>query len=397
LTGVDSSSLIRILGRAWALLLGHRWLNPLFSFFWPAIMTQPLNQPSKKRSFTPFGIVSTLVGLALFTYFVNKAGVSQILEGIEHLYFGFLLVIAISALRQASRSIAWKLCVEPPYRLRFWDAFRARLMGDAIGNIVPFVSFMVAEPSKPVLIRDRIPLMVGFSALAIENIFYSMSVAVFILSGMLALLFNFQLPKGLRIASIVIVGIIIVLISLGCVLISKQARFVSAGTTLLHRRGLHEKWVVKARAFEDRIYGFYQRNRPLFLPLLALEACFHLAGVLEIYVVLWFISPNRPPTFFTAFILESVNRVINVAFKFIPLRMGVDEAGTGKISKVLQFAEVTGVTLAIIRKARDVFWAGVGMILLLQRGLSLRTLARESKAALSGDADAKALTTVAAK
>jgi hypothetical protein len=114
-----------------------------------------------------------------------------------------------------------------------------------------------------------------------------------------------------------------------------------------------------------------------------LEACFHFAGVAEIYVTLSFISPNQPPTFLTAFILESVNRIITVAFKFIPLRMGVDEAGTGRVSKVLQFTMTTGVTLAIIRKARDVFWAATGMILLLQRGLSLRAVARDAESALA--------------
>jgi hypothetical protein len=163
-----------------------------------------INHGSWKRGFTPLGIISTLVGLALFVYFINRAGVGRILEGVQRLQAGFLLVIAISAIRQTVRSIAWMLCIEAPHRLRFRDAFRARVMGDAIGNIVPFVSFMVAEPSKPVLIRDRVPLMVGFPALAIENIFYSVSVAVFILSGMVALLFNFHLPKGFRITSIVI-------------------------------------------------------------------------------------------------------------------------------------------------------------------------------------------------
>ena len=107
---------------------------------------------------------------------------------------------------------------------------------------------------------------------------------------------------------------------------------------------------------------------------------------MEIYVTLSFISPLQPPTFFTAFILESVNRVITLAFKFIPLRMGVDEAGTGKISKVLQFTEATGVTLAIVRKARDLFWTAVGLLLLLQRGLSLRTVARDAEAALAAQA-----------
>jgi len=102
--------------------------------------------------------------------------------------------------------------------------------------------------------------------------------------------------------------------------------------------------------------------------------------VLEIYVTLYFISPDQAPTFFTAFILESVNRIITMAFKFIPLRMGVDEAGTGKVSKILQFTEAAGVTLAIVRKGRDLFWAAVGIALLVHRGFSLRSIAAEAEA-----------------
>jgi hypothetical protein len=136
----------------------------------------------------------------------------------------------------------------------------------------------------------------------------------------------------------------------------------------------------KARAFEDRVYGFYQRNARRFIPILLLESCFHVAGVLEIYVTLYFISPEQAPTLFTAFILESVNRIITMAFKFIPLRMGVDEAGTAKVSKILRFTGASGVTLAIVRKGRDLFWAAVGIALLVHRGFSLRAIAAEAEA-----------------
>jgi len=95
-----------------------------------------------------------------------------------------------------------------------------------------------------------------------------------------------------------------------------------------------------------------------------LEACFHLAGVTEVYVTLMFISVAHPPSFLTAFILESVNRVINIAFKFVPLRMGVDEFGTGSVSMILSFTQTTGVTLAIVRKARDIFWSAIGLLLI---------------------------------
>jgi len=346
-------------------------------------MTKSSARTQTKKGLTPLGVIGFIAGLALFAYFVEKAGVGQILEGIRRLGAGFVLVIAVSALRQIARSIAWTLCMEPPYRLRFRDAFRARVMGDAIGNVLPFAGFLVSEPAKPALIRDRVPLMAGFSALAIENLFYALSVALFIFSGMVALLLSFTLPKGLRLVSFITLAVIAVVIALGAVLIAKRLRFISGSAKFLHRRGLNEKWIEKAGSLEDRIYGFYQRNSARFLPIILLEFCFHLAGVTEIYVTLSFISPDQPPTFLTAFILESVNRVITVAFKFIPLRMGVDEAGTGRVSKVLQFTMTTGVTLAIVRKARDVFWAATGMILLLQRGLSLRTVARDAEAALA--------------
>lgn len=350
-------------------------------------MSESVSSSKRRKGVTPFGVISFLLGLALFGYFAKKAGVGQILEGISRLGAGFLLVVAISAMRQIVRSLAWTLCMEPPYRLRFLDALRARIMGDAIGNVLPFAGFLVSEPAKPALIRDRVPLIAGFSAIAIENIFYALSVSLFIFSGMVALLLSFTLPKGLRIVSIVTLAVIAIVVALGAILIAKRLRFVSGAAGFLNRRGLNPKWIEKGRSLEDRVYGFYQRNRARFLPILLLEMCFHLAGVTEIYVTLSFISPDQPPTFLTAFILESVNRVITVAFKFIPLRMGVDEAGTGRVSKVLQFTMTTGVTLAIIRKARDVFWAATGMILLLQRGLSLRAIARDAEAALKEEAN----------
>jgi hypothetical protein len=278
------------------------------------------------------------------------------------------------------------MCVEAPHRLRFRDALRARLMGDAIGNILPLGNFIISEPAKPALIRDRIPLMAGFSAMVIENIFYSLSVVTFVLSGMLALLLSFTLPKGLRLASLITVAVIAVMIALGVVLVRKQVKFISGATSFLHHRGLNQKWIEKSRIVEERVYGFYRRNGSRFLPILLLEACFHLAGVIEIYVTLYFISPQQPPTLFTAFILESVNRVITMAFKFVPLRIGVDEAGTGRVSRILQFTQAAGVTLAIIRKARDVFWACVGLLLLLHRGLSLRAAARDAEKVLTEDA-----------
>ncbi|MDQ5837618.1 MAG: hypothetical protein M3379_12645, partial [Acidobacteriota bacterium] len=117
-----------------------------------------------------------------------------------------------------------------------------------------------------------------------------------------------------------------------------------------------------------------------FLPIFLCEATFHLLGVAEAYLTIALISPVAP-TLLSAFLFESVNRVITVVFKFVPLRAGVDEMGTGQLARLLSFGEAAGVTLAIVRKARTLFWMVVGVALLAARGLSLREVATSAERA----------------
>lgn len=335
------------------------------------VLTQ--NQSGSRR-FAPLGIIFGLLGLLLFAYFVSRAGVGQILSNIQRLGAGFVLILAVSSIRYIVRALAWMRCVEAPYRLPFRDAFAARLMGDALGNIIPFVSVAVSEPSKAVFVKDRLPLIVGLSTLAIENIFYSLSVALFIFSGTATLLLTFSLPKALRYASIGALVTTLIIIPLVYVVIRRQARFLSGALGFLENRRVTPKLVgrlrPKAQALENRVYGFYVTSQRSFLAIFLLDLCFHLAGVLEVFITLSFISPVAP-TLTQAFILESVNRSINVAFKFIPLRAGVDEGGTGQVSKVLGFARGIGETLAIVRKGRDIFWSAIGLLLIWKKGHKL--------------------------
>lgn len=328
------------------------------------------------------GVIFTVLGLLLFAYSVRKAGVGEIVSGIGRLGFGFLIVFALGGIRQAAHSIGWMMSCEPPYRLRFIDAFRARLMGDAVGNVVPF-GVVLSEPSKAMFVRDRIPLTAGISAIAIENVFYALSVALFVSAGALVLLLRFpSLPNPLRYVSLGALVAVVVIVPVGALVIRKQWRFISGALAFAGNRGVARKLIAdglpRVRTVEDRIYGFYERNHARFFLILAIEMCFHVAGVVEGYVTLSFISPVAP-TLLTAFILESVNRVITVVFKFIPLRAGVDEAGTGELSEVLGFSHPTGVTLAIVRKGRDICWTAIGMALMVRRGISLRAAARESE------------------
>ena len=59
----------------------------------------PVVTRNRSNRFAPLGIIFGLLGLILFIYFVSSAGVGQILDGIQRLGAGFLLILAISIAR----------------------------------------------------------------------------------------------------------------------------------------------------------------------------------------------------------------------------------------------------------------------------------------------------------
>ncbi len=78
--------------------------------------------------------------------------------------------------------------------------------------------------------------------------------------------------------------------------------------------------------------------------------------------------------FFTSFLLESVSRLINVVFKLIPFLVGVDEAGAQFVTETMAIGAGIGVSLAIIRKGRVLFWTAIGLIFIIKRGFSFKEI-----------------------
>jgi hypothetical protein len=60
--------------------------------------------------------------------------------------------------------------------------------------------------------------------------------------------------------------------------------------------------------------------------------------------------------------------LITIVFKLIPFVIGVDEAGAQFVAETVAMAAGIGVTLAVIRKGRILFWTAVGLALIVKRG-----------------------------
>src|SRR5207249_1099569 len=68
-----------------------------------------------------------------------------------------------------------------------------------------------------------------------------------------------------------------------------------------------------------------------------------------------------------AIVLETVSRAVTVAFKIVPMRIGVDEASSSFAAGRLHLDPVVGLAVALVRKLRLLVWSAVGLTLLVRR------------------------------
>lgn len=323
------------------------------------------------------GVVLTLLGVGLFAYFIHSVGVEEILAGIGKIGFaGFAVIIVIYFLRILMRAWAWKLSVYAPYRLDLRDTLPAVIIGEAMSSMIP-LGILVSGTSKAVSVRKRVPLVVGLSSIATENLFYSFVTALFIILGAFSFLRTFELARGWIITIDVLIAASIVLIILGVLMILRQWHFASGICDRIYEKGylqsILEDGRLHVRLFENFIYGFYRQYPRRFLPIIALQLIYHLLGILEVWFVLSKIS-DLLPSIFSAFLLESVSRLITIVFKLVPFVIGVDEAGAQFVTETLAIGAGIGVTLAIIRKGRILFWTAIGLLFIVKRGLSFKEI-----------------------
>ncbi|MEO6334046.1 MAG: lysylphosphatidylglycerol synthase domain-containing protein [Pyrinomonadaceae bacterium] len=326
---------------------------------------------------TILGIVLTIAGIGLFAYFVYAVGADEIAANIDRFGFaGFGVILGVYFLRICARAGAWKLCVYEPYTLRMKDTIPAVIIGEAMSSMIP-LGILISGTTKAVAVRKHAPLVVGLSSVATENLFYSFVTSVFLIIGAFTLVRSFELDESWVLTIDILIAVICAVVVFLVLLVVRQWHFASETCEWIYGKGyatgLLEHGRLQVRLFENFIYGFYRRYPKRFLPICLIETAFHLLGIFEVWFILSRISSAD---LLSSFLLESVSRLITIVFKLIPFMIGVDEAGAQFVGKTLAIGAGIGVTLAVIRKGRLLFWTAIGLLLIVKRGLSVRAMSK---------------------
>lgn len=316
-----------------------------------------------RSRFAVLNLLAAAVGAALLVFTVQRVGWSNVVAGVSSVGWWFIAIALLGASRMAIRARAWMGCADG---LTFGQAFGAILAADAVGNLTP-LGLLASEPTKILMTRGRISTVTSVASVAIENGFYIASVGVVLLTGTWLFFQRADIPPALQYLAQIIVVTSAVTGVVALWLARSKPAILSRLAPLAGR--LAGKSAVPAdavREVESRIYGVLQWPIGRVVRTLSWEAAFHVAAVAEVWLVLKLLPGGERTSLVDAFLMESAGRFVMIAFKFIPYRLGIDEAGSGAVAQVLGLNPVTGVTLALVRRLRIICLNVFGLLRLVR-------------------------------
>jgi hypothetical protein len=208
------------------------------------------------------------------------------------------------------------------------------------------------------------------SAVIIDNVLYYITVILIMLGGVAVLISQYgSLSSSVR---SVLFGIVIVaIILLTSLVLAMMYRFKPLTYLIkqLNKRGVAPNFILKKKetfeSVESNVFHFYHDRRADFFAVFGISMLTHCVSVAEVFLVLKLLG--NVPFVSTAFIIESLTKVINASFSFIPGTIGAYEGGNGIILRTLGYTTATGIALALVRRGAILFSTFIGGIVLLWR------------------------------
>jgi hypothetical protein len=311
--------------------------------------------------------LAVLFGLGLVGYLVFRSGPGAVWRQLQAVGWGFALVILLGGLSQLAKTCAWRQAFTCDIcGLSWFRSFVAQLISDGIGQF-GVAGKVLGEGTRISLLRRAVPLSNALSAGAIDGALHSFTAVLITVSGISATLLLAPLPNTLRAYAVLIVAVLISAVIFAAVAVRNRWQLVGHATRAIGRLPRLHAWVSGKQPIIDsaeaNLLSFRDEAPAGFWATLSFNLLWHVLAILEVYIILRFMGAKIAIS--GAFIVEALTKVINLVGALNPGNLGTYEAGTMLIAKIFGVTGTAGLTLALCRRARTVFWAGVGAMCLI--------------------------------
>jgi phosphatidylglycerophosphate synthase len=300
------------------------------------------------------------VGVVLFfatLYYINF----RIAFGtIRQLGVALPLALLFSGLWHLARTWAWAWCFPRPRKVGFLRLARVRLAAEAFSYLT--LRGIAGEPLKVVLLTDSVDAREATAAVALERVAYIIGTTVIVGIGSILALATLPLtPVWFRVFRAFAIGAGVIA-ALTAIVVSGRGTYFQSALARFDRRfatRLSTGRVARFIAAVERHMLALVRDNPLRLVvLLTATVAAYACMALEAWVILRAAAPAV--SFSDAVAVETFSRVASFGSAFIPANLGALEASSVAAAAAVGAAG-GGAALALARRLRGLFWAGLGL------------------------------------
>jgi len=315
-----------------------------------------------------------LLGLALFGWFIYRAGPAEIFASVAHLGWLSLIVPLPFFLVYVFDTLGWYLAFGryAASRPSFLTLFRVRWAGESVNSVIPS-GYVGGEALKAYLLQLRgASGLTASTSVVVSKTCQVLAQVAFICIGAVAAQSVLATDSGTR------RGMMFVVLASLCVIallfaLQRHGMFNSLRALFSRfsiRLEIFERNAAHLRQLDEQIYAFYHRSPGRFVAVTLVYLLGWLADALEIYVVCPLLG--LPLSWSEAIAIESFISVAKAVGIFVPAAIGVQESGVLLLFHLFGLPAPIGVAYALLRRGRELLYVLVGGALFYSEDASLK-------------------------
>ena len=312
-------------------------------------------------------------GLLTIGFIVWHIGPGRIYDVAAQLGPVALLVMLIpSVIMYVVEAYGWKATLGLSAKdIPFWRVLAIKTAGEVVNMTTP-AGYLGGEPLKAYLLtKHHVPMVEGFASVVIAKTTKTIAEVLFILLGVVLTFWTLG-DDGSSGQKVLAAWLSVGLLLFGtAAFVFVQRRGLFTGLLeFLRQIGLKIRYLEareeQLRSLDRTILEFYRHNRPAVYSSTGLFFLGWMAEAAEVYVFIWYLG--GPAMALSAISIAALSVFIKGTTFFIPGSLGAQDVGNLFLLKDFGYSDVAGVTFALLRRFRELFWIGLGLLCLAMLG-----------------------------
>ncbi len=312
-----------------------------------------------------------VAGLVLLGFLIRELGAASVVDNLRLVGWGIVPIVLQEGGSYLANTLGWLAAFpRPGPAIPFGQLLAARISGDAVNYVTPTATFG-GEFVRTRFLHGQATGTALVASVAVAKLSQTIGQIAFVILGLGIILDETPLPDAIHYG--LLAGLTAVSAGAIILLFVQRRGMFAPALRMVQRLGLPARapeLMRRLQHLDEEITRIHVNSNSAF----ALSvACFFVGwciGVVEVYLILWFL--DLPVSVHRALTIEVLSVAIDGMLFFVPLKAGTQEASKVLIFTLLGLDPAKGLAMGILRRIRELTWAGIGLLLLSRQQLTAR-------------------------